>query len=191
MKKKNRRAKGLQSTIGSFQDLAAGMTFEQFYVQHRNDFIKFGKGYGLSEDDILDAYQDAVIIFYEQFSSGKLQSLKASPKTYLFSIGKHKMIDKIRDKTRREKLMAQQETATFDRTILDDLILSNRQKLLKEALETLGERCRELLILFYYQRFSISAIKEKMGYNTENVVKANKSRCMKQLRAIAQTKDIR
>ena len=60
--------------------------------------------------------------------------------------------------------------------------LTTEQQLLQKYFGTLGKKCQELLTLFYYRGFTIQEIMEAGGYNSENVVKSQKSRCMKTLK---------
>lgn len=66
--------------------------------------------------------------------------------------------------------------------------LTREQRLLKEHFKGLGAKCQELLTLFYYRGYTIQEIMEKGDYNSENVVKAAKSRCMKTLKERIQGK---
>ncbi len=63
-----------------------------------------------------------------------------------------------------------------------DESLSHEQKLLKKYFETLGEQCQKLLTMFYYRGLSIKEIIAEGGYNNANVVKSQKSRCLKTLK---------
>ena len=60
--------------------------------------------------------------------------------------------------------------------------LTTEQLLLQKHFGALGKQCQELLTLFYYRGYTIQEIMEAENYNSENVVKAAKSRCMKTLR---------
>jgi len=60
--------------------------------------------------------------------------------------------------------------------------LTVQQRLLKKHFKTLGRQCQELLTLFYYRGFTIKEILNHGSYNSENVVKSAKSRCMKTLK---------
>ena len=62
--------------------------------------------------------------------------------------------------------------------------LNDQQKKIRYAINKLGGKCKELILLFYYKRYSIEAIMHQMGYKNENTVKAHKSRCMKSLEKI-------
>lgn len=61
---------------------------EELYRRHRRVFLNWsGFRYeSLSEVDRLDAFQQAVVTFYEQVASGRLRVLSASPATYVFRL---------------------------------------------------------------------------------------------------------
>lgn len=158
---------------------------KQFYESYRNDFMAFARKYTSAEEDVLDVYQDTVIAFYENVSREKIKTLRSSLKTYLFSIGKYKLIDHLK---RKGKTISSDDPE-YSRELIDDSVeekiqLNEQQTQLKQALNQLGEQCRDLLLLFYYRRYSIDAIREEMNYKNDNVVKAHKSRCMKKLRTL-------
>lgn len=169
--------------INSHIDIAQVDNIESLYLKHRSEFILFGKQYGLPDEDILDAYQDAILIYFQKVESGSLVLRKGSPKTYLFSIGKFKLIDKIRKDSKLRSILKnipQEESIELE----DYNELNERQQQLKTALFTMGRSCKELLNLFYFKQYSIKEIKDAMEYKTDNVVKAHKSRCIKKLKEI-------
>ncbi|WP_394750109.1 RNA polymerase sigma factor [Spongiimicrobium salis] len=163
------------------------VAFKKVYRENRSLFLNFAKKYGLNTEDVLDIYQDAYIVFYENVSKGKLKELKSSLSTYLISIGKYMMLDRLR-KNKKEALgnnfMEQMpewdnELEAFDVVQRE---LSTEQQLLRKNFELLGEKCRKVLTLFYYRKYSIKQIMTEGNYNSENVVKSQKSRCLKTLK---------
>lgn len=158
------------------------------YEKYRDEFVNFARRYRAEENDILDAYQDAIIALYENTLAGKTKELKSSVKTYLFSIGKYILINKLKKK---QTIVSDEQVELeegIENNIEEQINLNYQQKQLLGALNDLGDPCRKLLLLFYYQRYTIEAIMYEMSYQNENTVKASKSRCMKQLKAIVQQK---
>lgn len=155
---------------------------ERLYTQWREEFLAFASRYGGSQDDVLDAYQDALVILYENVRKGKLTELSSSPKTYLFSIGKYTLLNNLKRQGKQRALVSETVEQAVNWTPVDDE-LNDRQQRLMEALKGLGKSCRELIDLFYYQRLSIREIVAKTGLKNEDTVKAQKSRCVKSLRA--------
>ena len=154
-----------------------------FYRDHRDEFIRFGIKYGMDKGSLIDIFQDVVIIFFEQKEAGKIDQLNCTDKTYLFSLGKYKIIENLRKKKKNANYLSEQ---TYEVHInpeeFRETTLTERQKKLAYGLKQLGEKCRNLITLFYLRQLTISEIVEMMGYKNENVVKAHKSRCMKNLK---------
>ena len=46
----------------------------------------------------------------------------------------------------------------------------------------MGEPCRSILKLFYFDRFAMDAIAARLGYKNEHVVKSQKLRCFNTLK---------
>src|SRR5690606_18941435 len=163
---------------------------EHVYVKFRAPFLKFGSRYGLSQEDLLDIYQDSLLAFVDNVSNGKVLSLNSSLKTYLFSIGKFmifrkiKRLEKVDAKTfdtERLELYAQETEAdtAFDP---DDIAY------FKACIGNLGKQCQELLNLFYYRGFTLDEIQEQLGYDNYHVVKSQKWRCLKHLKTLIEKK---
>jgi RNA polymerase sigma-70 factor (ECF subfamily) len=159
----------------------------QVYEENRSNFIKFAKRYHLTDEDIIDVYQDAYIVFYDNIMEGKLQELTSSISTYLFSIGKYMIFDRLRKEKKTLhpefdiSLLKEKEALTIDIT-LEDSEITEEQQLLTTYFKKLGKQCQELLNLFYYRGFTISEIIAHTHYTSENVVKSTKSRCLKTLK---------
>ncbi len=168
-----------------------GKALEALYRHYRDDFLAFAQRYGASQEDLLDVYQDAIIVLFENVKSGKITELSSSVKTYLFSIGKYKLIDRLRQKGRNMSTEDIGQLEGLGENVMEEqLELTHRQQQLRRAINILGGQCKTLLLLFYYRRYSIEAIRQEMDYKNDNVVKAHKSRCMKSLRKIIDDLDI-
>lgn len=161
--------------------------FKKVYQDNRNLFLNFSRKYGLEQEDLLDIYQDAYIVFYENIQSGKLKELKSSVSTYLISIGKYKILDRLRKNKKKVKIDSFMKAVTevddaLDSFELKDSELTKEQLLLQRYFSELGEKCKAILTMFYYKKYSIKQIMAAGGYNSENVVKSQKSRCLKTLK---------
>lgn len=159
---------------------------EPIYEAYRVDFLQFAKRYELPEADVLDAYQDAIISFYENVVEDKLTEMSSSPKTYIFSIGKYILLNRRKNKNRFTDTSELLEVAgkLTDNQLYKSITLTDQQRRIESNLNRIGEQCKKLLQLFYYQRYSIQSIQREMGYSSENTVKASKSRCMQSLRKV-------
>lgn len=157
---------------------------DTIYLSYRNEFISFANKFSLHKDDALDIYQDSIIVFYENVRSGKLKDLTSTVKTYLFSIGKYKIYNTLNE---RKKIVDQTDfeaSSNFeDDSLFTDIPEEQTQKL-QESFEKLGKKCREVLRLFYYEGQSIGEIQNILHYTSKDVVKSQKSRCIKQLKEL-------
>lgn len=160
---------------------------KQVYEENRGKFLNFARRYHLSEEENIDIYQDAYIIFYDNIMSGKIESFTSSISTYLFGIGKYLIFDRMKKNKKKvssafDLALVGKEDELVSTIELEQQEMSAKQVLLKKHFGTLGQKCQELLTLFYYRGYTIQEIMEAENYNSENVVKAAKSRCMKTLR---------
>lgn len=157
------------------------------YKEYRTEFFKFA--YRYTTDDILleDIFQDAIIAVYENALAGKLDSLQSTVKTYLFSTGKYMIFKKFRDtkefSTEESYLFDQYEQAVIE-DVFEDEGPDEYQKQLIANFKKLGDKCREILELFYLQGLKLEEIMNVQGYENKNVVKSQKSRCLKSLREL-------
>jgi DNA-directed RNA polymerase specialized sigma subunit len=60
--------------------------------------------------------------------------------------------------------------------------------LLQKGLDKLGEQCRKVLKLFYYEEKKLDEIQFELNYTNKDVLKSQKSRCLKQLKDLTNKK---
>ncbi len=161
---------------------------EKIYVENRQGFINFSKKYNIEEQDAVDIYQDAIIVLRDNAVSGRIDTLNSNISTYLFAIGKYKIYHNFRVRSReelKEDVDLLHENVDFD-VNLDESVLTNKQKLLQKCFEELGDRCKSILKLFYYQGYNLDEIQEILEYSNKKVLKSQKSRCLRQLKDLVQ-----
>ncbi len=154
--------------------------FRWVYTQYRESFLNYARKWNVSDDDILDIYQDANIALFKNFERNQLVLEKGSIKTYLFSIAKYKMYELLREKGKWMPTDTVPETAWNE----PDDSPTEWQIRLSRKFGELGIRCQEILKLFYYRGLSNKEIVEISHWKDENTVKAQKSRCLKKLREL-------
>ena len=155
---------------------------EEVYKTHRKAFIYFGNKYGLSEDELLDIYQDAIIAFIENLRKGHLENIQVEVKTYLFSIGKYLIFSKLKNKNSDHLLVEHLP----DEIIWEELDDEKEQLLLEisAGLKQLGEQCYKILTMFYYEEKKLDEIQKILNYEQKDVLKSQKSRCLNHLKKI-------
>ncbi len=135
------------------------------------------------DNDAKDVYQEGMMEVVMQVRSGKLDQLTSRLSTYLYSICHHKWIDKLRRQNKAVEVVWEE---TEMGVILDE---ESEQPPYWHALETvlgqIGEKCRELLQAFYYEKLPMSQIAWKLGFKDDNSAKSQKNKCMDKARDLA------
>jgi RNA polymerase sigma-70 factor (ECF subfamily) len=71
------------------------------YQKYRKEFVKWAfKKYNCPVEDGKELYQISFFIFYDNVVTGKLEHMASHLKTYLFAIGKNKILENIRRNNR-------------------------------------------------------------------------------------------
>lgn len=138
-------------------------------------------------DEAKDIYQEAFIAVWrniklDRFSPQSSTSLEG----YLYQVAKNKWLDYLRTIKKRKLVSLTDETGELNE--MEDQLLSSeweQQQLnsIQMNLKMLGNTCREVLNLFYYQKQSIEKISIKMNW-TNATAKNNKYRCLQSLREL-------
>ena len=122
-------------------------------------------------EDAQDIFQDSLVILYKKVQAGNL-ILTVPLKTYLFAINKNCWLQELR---RRNKFpLAAEEKESIDMISDDEPELS----IAEAAFSLLGEKCRQLLILFYFKKKSFKEIASLLSFSDEKVAKNQKYRCI-------------
>lgn len=156
---------------------------DEIYLQYKTEFVVYASRFEISDEDVVDIYQDSVIVLYENILSGKLTDFSSSVKTYLFAIGKYKVYNKLKLKNTTEDF-SNYEFLLEEENQDDPPVQEENIKKLLTAYQKLGNKCKQVLRLFYYENQTIEEIKNQLDYTSKDVVKSQKSRCIKQLKEI-------
>jgi RNA polymerase sigma-70 factor (ECF subfamily) len=164
----------------------------ELYRKYRSSFVYWIQGnYGLDRPMAADCFQDAVIAFYNNIVEGKIERLESSLKTYLYAIARNiarkKLIKKDREVPWPE---AHMESVSIGISSPEALYIGNeRVNTIAGMVESISEPCRSILRYFYYKGFSMEAIASVMQYKNADTVKAQKVRCIKELKLKARDFD--
>lgn len=155
------------------------------YKIHRDEFTVWAsKNYNCDVEDARDIFQDTILAFYNNVKSGHLSELSSDIKTYLFAIGKFKIINFQKKQSRTvtfsdfdllngnepfENLMKDKEEQEF----IKDTV--------KKYLNEQCEDCKKVLELYYFKELDMKTIATEMGYKNADVAKKKKYECFKKL----------
>ena len=156
--------------------------FDKFYLETREEFLAWArKRSKLSENDLLDIYQQSMIVLYEKHISDSNLQLSSSLKTYLFGIAQNIMLKQ----HRKERVVQRHADRLKEHWLFQgnlDYEIESRLSKVMDALQNLGENCRKIISLFYLSSMTLQEISDELNYGSSDVVKTQKSRCVKKLK---------
>lgn len=148
--------------------------YRDSYISVRNYILK-NNG---NSDDAEDVLQDAAIVVWEKIRRDDLE-LRAKLSTLVFAIAKNLWLKRL------GKLGRQVDMDGINPEILSDdtpeMHNLDRKKVV-EAMQMLGDKCRELLTLFYFDGLDMNRIASIMNYSNADTAKAKKHQCFRHLR---------
>ena len=126
-----------------------------------------------TEEEARDVYQDALVVFWQKARSGNLV-MTAKISTYIYSICQNlwrKELDRKKRLSNEEKDSAQSM----------DLDAPERNRIVAQCLNQLGETCRKVLMYYYFDEMSMQEIAEKLGFANTDTAKTKKYKCKQKL----------
>jgi len=109
--------------------------------------------------------------------------MEASIKTFLVSVARNIWFNELKKRERsdhREKVyeLARDQKEDDVGFQISDL---ERRRQLKDLIHQLGDSCKKILLLYYYEDLSMKEIVEHLPYENEQVVRNKKYKCLQSL----------
>lgn len=145
-----------------------------------------------SKDDAADIIQETVVVFIEIIQQDKFRG-EAGIKSFLFSIARNLWLTELRKRNSAANRNKYFETnkETVEQAAIVHLVKREYFALIQQLFEQLGDKCRQLLMLVYYEDLSMQKIAEIMpDYQNEQVLRNKKYKCMKQLEVLMQGNEL-
>ena len=157
---------------------------EEVYATYRASFLSWiTHTHKCSREEALDIYQYSILSFYENVVEGVFENMNAAGiKTYLYSIGKNKLLN---DSRRRQKVMYTDSIEEDEKVEVEsdvEFIKSQKIEKINRALSEIGNPCKEILELFYFNNLSADEIAEMMNYKNGSTVRNLKYKCIQRIR---------
>jgi RNA polymerase sigma factor (sigma-70 family) len=138
-------------------------------------------------DEVKDIFQEAILIFYKQVKLNKYKE-EHDINGFIYAVSKNLYINYVKKKNKHQRLDIYHEELDSGESFLKDMMDSERQKLVHALMDTLGDRCKELLTLSVFNKFSMKEIAEKMGFANENAAKTGNYKCKQKLIDLVKSK---
>ena len=153
------------------------------YDSNRRSIVTLVMRNNGAADDAEDVLQESLIVLWERVRAGKFE-YKAKLSTFIYATAKNLWSQKLRRKGREiAGELDPDGPEDLAPSPLENLIASEQAALVSEALGKIGEQCRKLLLLFYWDELSMDEIAVKLGFANADTAKAKKYQCKKALEA--------
>ncbi|MFL5811566.1 MAG: RNA polymerase sigma factor [Flavisolibacter sp.] len=160
----------------------AGEGIRFLYQQHFESLSSFIIHNNGASEDAQDVFQEVIVSFIQLVKQEKFRG-EASIKTFLFSMNRNVWFNELKRRKRandREKKYDKMQPAEEEEI---NRVIENREasgKLI-QVLDNLGEACKKILLLYYYENLSMTEILSQTDYENEQTVRNKKYKCMKKL----------
>ncbi|HXL74081.1 MAG TPA: sigma-70 family RNA polymerase sigma factor [bacterium] len=155
-----------------------------FYIyKHYAELISFNVvTMGGSLQDGEDIFQETVVTFIDLVRKNKFRG-DSSIKTFLVSVARNIWLNELKRKKSGDERAKIFETSRghIENDVLENLNQREMKEQLLSLMDHLGESCRTILTFFYYENLPFEEIIHKMGYETVQVARNKKYKCMREL----------
>jgi len=126
-----------------------------------------------TEEEARDIYQEALIVFWQKATSGNLV-MTSKISTYIYSICQNLW----RKELDRKKRISHE---VKDSPVTIDTETEEKQKIVAQCIEQLGDTCKKVLMYYYFDEMSMQDIADKLGFANTDTAKTKKYKCKKKL----------
>lgn len=135
-----------------------------------------------NHQDAQDIFQETVVTFIETVRKDKFRG-ESSIKTFIVAIARNTWLNELKKRERsdiREEIYG--KSSPVEEPDVSQLISEREKKQqFRDLLGKLGESCRKILTLFYYENLTMKEMLDHLPYGNEQVVRNKKYKCLQQL----------
>lgn len=162
--------------------------YKEYYASLENYIIN-NSG---NKDDAADIIQETIIAFIEIVEANKFRG-ESSIKSFLFSISRNLWLTELRKRNSADNRnrVFEKGKDIIEQEAVQHLIRREYFSSILQLFERLGDKCKQLLMMVYYEEMSMNDIIRTMpDYQNEQVLRNKKYKCMKQLEQMIQGNEI-
>lgn len=135
------------------------------------DAKKYIKANSGNTDDAKDVFQDALVVLCNKVRSADFV-LTVPLKNYLLAVVKNCWLQELRQRKKLPEGVSAQDPAA---AVAEE---GPEYPVAAAAFKLLGEKCKQLLILFYFNKQSFKHIAAALAFSDEKTAKNQKYRCL-------------
>jgi len=151
------------------------------YRSCRRQVVSMVLGNSGTPDDAEDILQEAVVVLWERIRADRFEA-SARLETFVYATARNLWLRRLA-RARREVSFPDQDQMIQDPDlpVLERMIEDEGAGIVAEALTLLGEPCRTLLLLFYWEERPMEEIASRLGFANAATAKSKKYQCKKAL----------
>ncbi|MCC5919806.1 MAG: sigma-70 family RNA polymerase sigma factor [Cyclobacteriaceae bacterium] len=154
---------------------------EYLYAKHYSMMTRMIIKNNGSESDAKDVFQDSLIVFWQKVIKKELH-LSSKISTYIYSICQNLWLKEL---DRRKRLDYKEEDGIENEDVLGR---EEQVKIIRDAVDSLGETCKNVLGMYYFDGMSMKQIADKLGFANTDTVKTKRYKCKKRLDTLIRSK---
>ena len=152
----------------------------ELYKSHEQMVIKHVINHSGDRDDAQDLLQEALVVLWQNARKSDFE-LTVKPSTYLMAVVKNLWLKQL---ARKKRVKDETHIKSYNHATEMNAESKMDYSLVKKSLDLLGDTCRNILLMFYFDGFDMKTIAEANNFANPDVAKAKKHQCMKQLEVI-------
>ncbi|HUI64870.1 MAG TPA: sigma-70 family RNA polymerase sigma factor [Bacteroidota bacterium] len=153
----------------------------ELYSDNRKAVRALVRRNGGSIDDADDVLQEALVSFWERVRTGKF-TYSARLSTFIYAVARNIWLRRLA--RARKEIPFQVEAVDppgEDLSPLEQVMEDEQSQMVRRALERLGEPCKKLLLLYYWEELPMEQIAVQLGFANADTAKSKKYQCKKSL----------
>jgi RNA polymerase sigma factor (sigma-70 family) len=172
----------IEGLLNRATEKEAIMSLYENYFDYLSLFIMTNNG---TKQDAQDVFQEVVLSFVHMVKQGKFRG-ESTIKTFIYVLNRNTWFNELKRRGRAvEREKKYEEVRDHAEQPADEGIEQKEASLqLVKIMEKLGENCKKILVLFYYEGLPMKEIVTRFNYENEQVVRNKKYKCLKQLDAL-------
>lgn len=156
------------------------------YEANRRPILSFVTRNNGSHDDAEDLLQEALIILWERVRANRYEH-NARLGTFIYATVKNLWLRRLARLRREAPADIEESTGHIESaSALDIMVESEEARIVHEALDELGEPCKSLLVLFYWEEKTMEQIAAALNFANAQTAKSKKYQCKKALQKIVE-----
>ena len=157
-------------------------TIKAIYRDHFESLSWFVMNNSGNRQDAEDVFQEVLVNFIDMLQKDKFRG-ESSIKTLLFSMNRFIWLNELkkRGRTFERELKYEKDQDKNVKDVSSFITERETKASIMNLVESLGEMCKKILLMFYYENLSMKEILENLDHENEQVVRNKKYKCLKQM----------